>query len=197
MRTKISNQNSKLGKIPNISLTPIKSCVNCKECKKSCYALKAYRMYPNVRNAWDVNLDMARNNHTEFFNDINTFIAKKKPSFFRWHVAGDILGTSYLTSMIVLATNNPTTKFLAFTKNHKVINDYLASGRFPDNFTVIMSGWPKMMLDNPYDLPVAWLQDGTETRVPKTAINCPGKCDACGMCWELPKLNKDVVFNIH
>ena len=34
---KISNGNAKLGKIPNISLPPIKACGNCEECKKDCY----------------------------------------------------------------------------------------------------------------------------------------------------------------
>jgi len=46
MKISISDKNSKLGKIPNISLTPIASCPNCSTCKSKCYALKAYRQYP-------------------------------------------------------------------------------------------------------------------------------------------------------
>jgi len=49
---KISNGNTKLGRIPNISLPPIKACGKDVPCKSDCYALKAYRQYPATRKAW-------------------------------------------------------------------------------------------------------------------------------------------------
>ena len=58
----ISDKNSKLGRIPNISLTPGITCSPeaCKTCLKGgCYALKAYRQYKRTRTAWDENTELA------------------------------------------------------------------------------------------------------------------------------------------
>ena len=45
-------------------------------------------------------------------------------------------------------------------------------------------------------LPLAYMQDGTEKRV-TNALECPGNCETCGMCWNLKSLNKNVVFKKH
>ena len=45
--------------------------------------------------------------------------------------------------------------------------------------------------------PEGTMQDGTETRVPEDAIRCPGNCETCGLCYELPRLGRDVVFHKH
>ena len=187
---KISDGNSKLGKIPNVSMTPIKSCGNCKECSKDCYALKAYRMYPNVKNAWDINYDAAKTNIDGYFNAIDLYLTKTSPLFFRWHVAGDILSQEYLNKMKALAKKHTGTKFLAFTKMYNF--NY---SRLPANLTVIFSVWPKVKMSRKH-MPKAFMQDGTETRV-SNAIECPGRCDSCGMCFNLKDLNKNVVFIKH
>jgi len=41
MKVKISIGNTKMGKIPSVSLPPIKSCGNCKDCASKCYANRA------------------------------------------------------------------------------------------------------------------------------------------------------------
>ena len=190
-RVKISNGNSKLGKIPNISLPPIKACGNCEECKKECYALKFYRMYPSVRNAWSVNWNCYRNNPKEYWNAISEHIGKKKPRFFRWHVAGDIADQTYLDVMAQIAQSNPETTALVFTKMYNL--DY---SNLPDNLSVIISAWPGKEIHNPFNLPIAFMQDGTETRV-ENSIECPGNCEQCGMCFNLKDLGKNVVFYKH
>jgi hypothetical protein len=192
----ISEGNSKLKKIPNVSLTPIKSCpaicrTTCGR-KGECYALKAYRQYTNVRLAWDSNLDNALYNRAEFFATIHSYLAKRKPRFFRWHVAGDIPDQDYLDRMYELAEWFPDTKFLCFTKNHG-----LSFRRAPVNLTIVLSMWPGMEDIGPEHLPRAWMDDGTEDRVPLDAIECPGQCDECGMCWSLRKIGCDVVFEKH
>jgi len=32
---------------------------------------------------------------------------------------------------------------------------------------------------------------------PVGAVECPGNCDTCGMCWNLKQLNIDTYFNKH
>lgn len=136
---KISEGNSKLGKIPNISMTPIKACGNCKSCASKCYALKAYRQYPATKAAWDHNLDAAKNDPKTYFGDIQAYLIKSRPKYFRWHVSGDILNQEYFGHMVSIAILNPKTTFLAFTKMHSL--DYSAR---PKNLIVRFSQWPGM-----------------------------------------------------
>lgn len=189
---KISDKNSKLGKIPNISLIPVKDCPNSERCKKDCYAKKAWKQYPNVRKAWKHNSQESRKNPDQFFADIRAFLTKKNPEFFRIHVAGDFYSLEYFNQWIELIKEFPGVKFLAFTKAFENIHSDL-----PGNFSLILSRWPGDTAPMEPIGPMAWVQDGTETRIPENAIQCPGKCDTCGMCWNLPALNVDVYFKIH
>jgi len=189
MNAKISSGNSKLGKIPNVSLRPVADCTNCSACKKLCYALKAWRMYENVRTAWKTNSQMARGpRRAKWFRSINTYIARRKPSYFRWHVAGDILDQDYYERMKTIAKSHPDTKFLCFTKRF----DLSYSGK-PKNLAIVFSMYPGMKAPRK-KMRRAWMQDGTEHRIPKNAIECSGHCDTCNACWDLPS---DVYFHKH
>lgn len=192
METIISKGNAKLGKhFPNVSMTPIKACRNCKECKTDCYALKSYRMYKEARNAWDNNLRLATEDRAQYFDDISAYIGKKSPRFFRWHVAGDILDQPYCDSMVAIARDNPDVKFLCFTKMYDL--DYSS---LPENLSVIISAWPGKPFTNKYQLPIAYMQDGTEERV-ADALECFGDCEHCGICFSLKSVQKNVVFHKH
>ena len=188
----ISNKNSKLGNIPNVSLPPIKSCGNCKGCSRQCYALKAYRVYKTARNSWDSNFSMARKNPEAYFNMVREYLGRKKPRMFRWHVSGDILDQEYLENMKAIARDFPETGFLAFTKMY-----HLSYARRPKNLEIVFSAWPSTPIKRKKGINVAWVQNGSETRIPDSAIECSGHCDSCGMCWSLSKLGRDVFFHIH
>ena len=194
---KISKGNNKIGRTWNVSLPPVKSCGKDVPCKKKCYALKSYRMYKNVRAAWDNNLSLWQSDPATFESDLLGALSKarKAPKFFRWHVSGDIVSLEYLRMMARVAESFPETKFLAFTKRYDIVNSF--SGNLPENLKIVFSGWPGLAMFNPYKLPVAWMQDGSETRVPADALECPSNCEGCGMCWSLGELNKDVVFHKH
>lgn len=197
-RVCISSGNRKLGDIMNISLTPILCCPIGVPCARNgCYALKAYRLYPATRKAWARNARIAKIDPINYFLQIDKIIASQKPRHFRWHVAGDILDIDYLKQMCEIAERNRRTQFLAFTKAFNIVNVYENSGAIPGNLAIIFSAWPRMRIINPHRHSVAWVQDGTENRVPKGAIECPGDCESCGMCFELPKLGRDVVFHKH
>jgi hypothetical protein len=193
----ISNGNRKLGVVMNISMSPRTCCPAGVPCSKKCYALKAVRLYPHTREAWSRNARIAKRHPESYFMQIGARVAKAKPRLFRWHVAGDILNENYLCGMCRIAAENPQTHFLAFSKAFDVVNGYEDREAVPNNLVIIFSAWPRMKFDNPHRHCIAWMQDGTESRVPEQAIECPGNCETCGLCYELPKLSRDVVFHKH
>lgn len=191
MSVSISLGNRKLGRIPSVSVTPILSCQPNVPCYKYCYARKAYRMYPKVRECWDGNYDLAVRHPEQYFSEINDYIVKKNPSHFRWHVAGDILSQHYFNNMNAVAEKNPNTKFLAFTKHFKL--DY---SKAVDNMTVRHSYWTGWgNYDKNTSNLLAWYQDGKEDRIPENAFECQGSCIVCRSCWE--KTAQSVVFHKH
>ncbi len=93
--------------------------------------------------------------------------------------------------MIQIAKDNPYTMFLAFTKRHN-----LEFSMVPGNLQIVASlwtGWGK----RPGKMPVAWIQDGKEDRIPENVHKCPGSCESCKACWHLSRIGKDVVFDAH
>jgi hypothetical protein len=154
-------------------------------------------MYPATRKAWSRNERIARRHPDLYFMQIAARVALAKPRLFRWHVAGDILSDDYLRGMCRIAEENPQTRFLVFTKAFNIVDGYEDRDAVPGNLVIIFSAWPGMKFANPHRHRIAWTQDGTETRVPEDAIECPGNCETCGLCYELPKLGRDVVFHKH
>jgi hypothetical protein len=197
-RVTISRGNRKLGAIMNVSTVPVQCCPKSIPCAEgSCYALKSLRLYSATRKAWAKNASIAKTNPKSYFSQIADSIAGRRPRYFRWHVAGDILGVGYLHQMCRIAAHNPRTRFLAFTKAFNIVNAYENARALPFNLAVIFSAWPGMRIDNPHGHRIAWMQDGTEHRVPEDAVDCPGNCENCGICFRLPKLHRDVVFRKH
>ena len=198
MKIHISNGNSKLGTIANISLTPGRTCSPeaCKTCLTGgCYAMKSYRMYKNVRAAWDANTDLVLNDLASMETDLlKYFSAVTAPRFFRIHVGGDFVTREYAAMWARVAAACPGTNFLAFTKQWDIIRGI----EFPANASIVLSAWPGITI--PEDLrklySVAWLDDGTED-IPEDAIECPGNCTTCGVCWSLAKRHLDVKFRKH
>ena len=176
MRVHISEKNSKLGRIPNISLPPIETCVHFPPCATLCYARKAYEHYARntVKPAWDENLAYYRSDSGSYFADIMCWLEQHKPRYFRWHVGGDIPDEHYLMGMMVTALLNPQVQFLAYSRRP------WAWGRLPENLVVLRSYW----LDE---------QPGAEAGfkvVPKGGsiadeVACLGKCQGCYACWHL------------
>jgi len=195
----ISGHNKKMGHIPSVSLPPILSCVNCELCKDGCYAKRMERRHPNTKAAWARNWRLYNESPSKYFLEIKEFLISRKAStrLFRWHVSGDIPDARYIDGMDLAAMMFPDIEHLCFTKNYYVVDYYVKTYAKRDNLHIILSGWPGLEMVNPHGLPVAWMQDGTEDRIPEDAIECTGKCDACGMCWQLDKLGKDVYFNKH
>lgn len=193
MKIIISDGNSKLGRIPNLSLIPVKDCGNCDYCMADCYALKAWKRYPNTRAAWKQNSVAFRSDPFGAARKIALWFKSKRkpPPYFRIHVAGDFLTKEHFAIWSWLADWYPDTKFLAFTKMHQLINMQIV----PDNMQIIFSQWPGMSDHSPQGARRAWLQDGTEDRISKGAFECSGSCIDCKTCFD--DGHKDIVFMMH
>jgi len=194
----ISDSNDKLGSAGSVSLRPIADCgENCSHCAKKCYAMKFYRARPSVRNAWDANSRAFRDadnagDWSVLRAEIDAYLQRRRTMrFFRIHVSGDFLSQSHVDFWRSVARAHKSVKFLAFTKRFD-----LSFANLSPNLSIVFSMWPGMPDTAPKG-PRCWVQDGTETRVPPTAIECQGSCESCGMCWSLRKLRKDVVIHIH
>ena len=171
--------NNKIGKTANISLPPIISCEK-HPCQKYCYAVKHYKQYPEVRNAWDSNLKLAQMDRKAYFTMIRRYLLKMIPQYFRWHVSGDILDQKYLDQMKRIASDFYFVSFLVFTKRYSL--DF--SDR-PDNLTVILSTWPGIEIPNTA-LPLAFIE--TDERA-FNSIKCKELCEGCRICWGLKNNN--------
>lgn len=193
MKLTISAGNSKLGKIPNLSLPPGTTCRPGAPCfGDGCYALKAWRMFPSVRKAWDGNLALWQEQPVRFEQDLSDWLYAGAPEFFRWHVGGDVPDNKYFRMMLRQAYAFPDIKFLAFSKRWDIIP---VAPKLPANFSLIFSAWPKLPRPPAYP-PVAWLSE--DPRKPQEYFKCRGNCSqGCHRCWDAGKLGIDIVFDRH
>lgn len=185
-----------MGRIPAVSGIPVADCPNAKHCKKECYAMKAWRQYKNVRSAWGGNSKLLRNDMKSYFDQLGAYLDKKKPWFFRFHVAGDIISKRHFRAICDISRKHPKTRFLIFTKAFRYIDKDI-----PENLSLVLSVWNTMKFsDIPsrlYDMPKAFAGDcGTWPGYDK-AIRCPGNCETCGACWDLSNNNLNVRFEKH
>ena len=197
MKLTISEGNMKIGRIPNVSLPPIVSCRSDAPCTNDCYALKALHR-KTVHAAWWGNWDLLQADPERYFSEIDLYLWRRRVDkrfkpvrFFRWHVSGDIPNIDYLEEMKRIARIYSETRFLCFTKRYDLNYNGL-----PSNLSIIFSAWPGLPMPT-RRFPIAWMQDGTETRIPSSALECPGNCQNCNMCFNLAEIGRDVVFHKH
>ena len=172
MPISISKGNSKLGAISSVSLPPVKTCRVC-DCFLKCYAKKYLRIRPNVKRAYENNLNILETDPETYWREVEASIMMSR--FFRFHVSGDIPDFDYLGHMVEIAKRNPHCEILCFTKKYELVNEFMdLCGEFPLNLHMILSGW--------VNLP------------------CSGNCTLCattdGGCWAL-KNGEQVVFDEH
>lgn len=200
-KVSISAGNSKMGTIPSVSLPPVKTCPAGCPCAKKCYALKLCRIRKNVREAYERNLNIYRNDPKSY--ELQVKSAASMTRFFRWHVSGDIPDMDYLKMMARVARELPGTKFLCFTKQYSLVNDFLYCEDKPRNLQIIFSLWDSewnVKVHNPHDLPMsAVIFKDNPGNVEYTKI-CGGNCTECACagigCWEL-KPGETIAFYEH
>lgn len=213
---KISTGNSKLGNIPSVSLPAGTTCRKDCDCNKKCYAQRIERLRPSVKNAYEHNYILLKEQPDIYWREVEASIMMSR--FFRFHVSGDIPDENYLDNMIHIAKRNSHCEILCFTKQYEFVsdcitrrlaaNDICGDGQvvsykdvIPENLHIILSGWTGLEMYNPYNLPEAHIRfkDGSTTARPD-AKECGGNCTECllteGGCWTLDT-GKQVVFNEH
>ena len=200
--TSVVKGNIKLGEGDtwNVNLPPILTCKD-KPCytEGKCYNLKAWNLYPSAQKSWLFNWNHYNSHPDKFFSDIVRKIknARKPPQWFRWQSSGEIPDQRYLHGIKRVARECPEVKFLVFTKRYD-----LSFRNIPSNLQVIASAWPGFNIPKHIlrRFPVAWMNDGRETRQKarrRQKVDCPGYCPSCRICWSLSDKKRDVVFHLH
>lgn len=177
----LSNGNRKIGKVMNVSLMPVMTCGNCKECKYYCYDIKACAQYPGtVIDARMRNTVILQKNRDEYFKRIDDAISRRrKNKYFRWHVSGDIVDIDYFSRMVEIARKHDDFTFWTYTKMYDIVNRWIdENGALPGNLSVMFSEWRGVPMNNPHGMPefrVVFKDDA----VKPVGHYCPGNCDIC------------------
>lgn len=196
----ISNGNRKIGKAMNVSLPPILSCGNCKECKHFCYDIRACLQYKNVIDARIRNYVILLKNRDLYFSAIDGACSRRKANkMFRWHVSGDIVDLDYFCRMVEIARNHPDFIFWTYTKMYHIVNEYCdkyGKESIPENLSVMFSEWRGMELVNPYGFgEFRALYENEE--IPANTYYCPGNCDICKAARRGCIANENTCIYIH
>lgn len=191
----ISDGNMKIGATPSFSVMPVRTCSDGVPCVHNCYACRMTKRYPNVKAAYEANTAAVLDNVEKVMETIQGYLIMTGAIRFRWNVAGDFFTDAYLLAAIELVRVCRGVQFLAYTKQYDRVNRILERVNLPDNFTLVLSAWDRLIPENPHNLPIAWYQDG-QCNVP-TGFTCPGKCCVCGFrCWNM-KRGDNVIFWKH
>ncbi len=188
----VSPDNNKIGDVHNTSFPPIDTCIDNAPCLKHCYALKSYRQYDTVREAYNKNFNLYMDSYEYYWGLLQAYLQKRVPMFFRYFTSGDIPEQAYLDGMIDTARMFPNTKFLSFTKRFELDYTYV---RKQSNLQIVFSTWPDWNEIVP-NLPIAIVRFDQKEDIPKKSIVCSGKCDKCYLCWHLTT-EQSVIFDIH
>lgn len=160
-----------------------------------CYALCNMADFrKTISEAWHRNGRILEKNEDLFFWQFEAFLNKKQPHFFRWFVGGGVPNQSFLDRTKKLAERTPFTKVVMFDKGYDSGYDYSGS---PSNMEVILSTWPGMPLPGREygEFRRSWLD--IDKRKPADGLLCSGHCSTCGLCWNLSKVQRDVILHVH
>lgn len=115
----LQNGNAKLKNMLVYSHTPVKGCLDCSSCASTCYAIKSYRQYPNVKTAWDRNLDLIQNDLSSFAIAIYNQLKTTKKRVVRIHASGDFISQEQINVWCDIAKEFPKIKFYGYSKSFK------------------------------------------------------------------------------
>lgn len=179
----ISDGNKKIGKTLNVSLAPIITCHNCRECMKYCYDVKAVMAYPSCLDARARNTALFMKDRGDFFGRLHKRMrGRKARKALRFHVSGEIVDSDHLDRIIDTARMFPDWTIWTYTKMYWVVNQYVDShggsiaAAIPSNLHVMFSEWKGLPMDNPHGFPVFRCAFDESDKV---GHHCPGNCDIC------------------
>ncbi len=208
----ISDGNTKLGLLPNWSVSPKATCPGrtfdtivagtlVKGCDSLCYVGgdQGYiKVFKTAGAAYEKNLDEVLLD-SDWTVPVMRYLSKRKPKLFRIHVSGDFFSPKYIKAWESVIAMFPDTMFLAFTRSWRLprLRKELNRVRKMDNVSMFASvdgiannvpeGWKKAWMGKPV---------GTQH-----AVLCPGygpkelTCDKCNLCFRSNAPN--VYFPVH
>lgn len=184
----ISKGNEKMGAIPSVSLPACVTCNPDAPCFAKCYARRLAVRRESVRNAYAHNLEVLQADSRAYWLQVRAAACMVR--FFRFHVSGDIPNAEYFSEMVQTARDLPGARFLAFTKQFKIVNDFInAGGVIPENLKIIFSNWGAWKCENPHALPVCEVIAKGDAFIPEDWKICGGNCTECACrgvgCWEV------------
>ena len=185
-----SESNKKMGRCGSFSVMPVTTCNPNAPCFKDCYARKMCAYRKSVRQAYEDNTKalMIDHRYDEFISAACIFIDLNEYRLFRFNVAGDMFSFDYLNACCEIARRNPEVKFLAFTKQYKLVGESLKMGLIPSNFNIVFSAWNAFKPEDTTIVPVAYFDDGEhEDLIDSKAVLCGGDCQHCKKCFYLNK----------
>jgi len=178
----ISAGNRKIGRAMNVSLAPIITCGNCKDCMFFCYDVKACLQYENVRNARAKNTALFMLDRFEFFRQLWEAMSKRRTNkFLRFHVSGEIMDYNHFELIVETARRFPDFVVWTYTKMYHIVNEWIKNhggnkDAVPKNLIVMFSEWHGIPIPNTYGLPeFSCAFPGEQGR----GFHCPGNCDFC------------------
>ena len=200
MAIKLSHGNKKLVSNPDTrfliwSIPPVATCpYSTALCRKFCYAMKAYKAYPNAKRAWNDNyMESLKVNFAD--NMILTITAElNRPSYkkaknvvVRIHESGDFYDKYYTESWLKVARffneYAPQVKFMAYTKSV----EYFKGEDIPANMTVRFSLWSdtepeQLAIAESMNLPIYTAVESFTNEPKRERCGCVD-CAKCSKCW--------------
>ncbi len=179
--------NSKMGKnvyIFNIpakkTCTPTSWCLEGKNGKPACYALRNNFLLPNAMASAERRYTQSKSEG--FVEEMSNFIKNKKVKYFRIHSSGDFYSEDYVEKWIEIAKNCPETKFRSSTHRRDLIDKIEDLNSLPN---VIV----RESLDNSLREPETKLKfsalSSLEIVNKESSYHCLNSCEKCGhYCWE-------------
>jgi hypothetical protein len=130
------------------------------KCQGYCYAKKAERLYPNVKPCRLKNLEASKDTKS-FIIQVDRWVKKHKPRYFRIHEAGDFYSVDYIKAWYQVAHYSPDTTFYCYTKRSDLFN-------------------AELLKDKPSNLIINWSVDGVND--PGLVYKAPSR-HYDGVCW--------------
>ena len=190
----LTKGNTKLDKSMLIfDLLAVSTCLNCRECKGFCYAMKAQRQYPGTYNRRAILTWLAKYDLITLESMIYSQLMSTTKKIVRIHSSGDFFSQAYVDMWTRIVKRFPGIRFYTYTKVDNLLD--LASLKACQNFNCVESMLPdgsinfgslEYIREKAKQFKAAICPYG----ISKHAVHCGKECSAC-----LTK--KNVVFLVH
>ena len=187
--------------IPTVGMSPELTCRPDVPCKRLCYGRIGRYRFAHTKNLLEQNYDIWVEDPQFFEKDVS--ISAIPARFFRWFPVGDIPSMEFLEMMLRISDTVQGTRFLSFTKQYDIVDEYLDNHPMWDEnrFVIIESVWgDELVPTNRHNLPLSYVRfKNKPCFIPPDALQCIGDCSRCILgksCWDL-KRGESVVLDEH